>query len=54
MPQLYAQLCALLAHVASYGWWKSGVRSPLHQPQLATWVSCAQNCAQRLYHHNFP
>ena len=25
-----------------------------HQPQLATWASCAQSCAQGLCHQNFP
>ena len=51
---LVPQLCAQLAHVASCGWWRGGGGSPLHQPKLATWASCAQSCAQRLCHQNFP
>ena len=47
---LVPQLCAQLAHMASCVWWRGGGGSPLHQPKLAMWVSCAQ----RLCHQNFP
>ena len=45
VSQTSAQLCPQLAHAASYGWWKGDGGSPFHQPQLATWASCGQNCA---------
>ena len=50
---LVSQLCAQLAHVTSYGWWRGSGGSPLHQSQLATWTSCVQSCAQGLCHQNF-
>ena len=46
VPQLYAQL----THVTSCGWWRGDGGSPLHQPQLTTWASCAQNCVTRIFH----
>lgn len=41
---LVLQLCTQLAYVTSFGWWKSDLPSPLHQPKLATWTSGDQSC----------
>ena len=48
MPLLCVQLCAQFTHVASFGWWRGP--SHLHQPQLPTWVSCAQSNSTRIFH----
>ena len=45
LTQLIAQLCTQLVHVVSCNWSRDDPPSPLYQPQLATWTSCAQNCA---------
>ena len=32
--------------VMSCGWWRGDPPSPLHQPQLAMWASCAHKVVQ--------
>ena len=40
MPHKVAQKKPQVAHVVSCGWWRGSSGTPVHQPQLATWVSC--------------